>query len=177
MDEISIDQFESIEFKINTKYKGTIKEELKERAMLSLQYFIMFCIFIGFTITAVVDQFDIFRYEALKTAAIILLCLADVSILLAALFAPFFVTHNRGMNGKIRFNIYKNDNNEFKCRCIGNKRKRLMTFDEQIKSIKIEKYSIRIYYKDSKFFRIPLSQLDKMQIEKIKKINQYLRNK
>ena len=73
--------------------------------------------------------------------------------------------------------IYKNDNNEFKCRCIGNKRKRLMTFDEQIKSIKIEKYSIRIYYKDSKFFRIPLSQLDKMQIEKIKKINQYLRNK
>lgn len=177
MDEINIDQFESIEFEINTKYKGKIKEELKERAMLSLQYFIMFFVFIGFTITAAIDQFDIFRYEALQTAAIILLCLADVGILLAALFAPFFVSHNHGMNGKIRFNIYKNDNNEFKCRCIGNKRKRLMTFDERIKSIKIEKYSIRIYYKDFKFFRIPLSQLDEMQIENIKNLSRYLKSK
>lgn len=168
MNDETIREFTNLEFEIQTKYKGKIKEEFKERAMLSLEWFIIFFVFIWLTISASLDQFDVLRYEALQNAVIILLALADVIILLIAIFSPFLLRHTRGLKGKINYTIYKNDKNEIRCRCNGVKRGRNVTYDELCKEIKIQKYSIRLYYKTFKYFRIPLCQLDEKMLEQIK---------
>lgn len=168
-------QFGNLEIEVNTKYKGKIKEEMRERAMLSLDFLLMFIFIIVLIIMSANDQYDVLKYEIIQDTVIILLCLAAIGVFLAAIFAPFFVKHNHGLKGIIKFAFYKNEKDEIRCRCIGTKRSRNFTYDEPCEKIKFEKYSIRVYYKTFHFFRIPLSQLSEIQIEQFKNIQKYIK--